>query len=273
MKKESGLRFNQGKQRYDLQHPVAVDGIVRVLTKGATKYAPRNWEKGISWTACIASLKRHLAAFEKGIDFDEETGELHIDHIQCNAHFLSAFYKIAPEFDDRLHIIAPKKKIGLDIDEVICDWIGGWQEYWGMEIGNTPTAWAFDYEIREKMEILRKNDRLDKFYLSLKPKCKPEDIPFEPHCYVTSRPVKTEITKAWLENFGFPLKPVITVAMGESKLDAIKATGLDWFVDDRYENYEELNRNGICCFLFDAEHNKRYNVGYKRLYSLKDLKP
>ena len=98
-KKEQGIRYNQGKLRYDLLHPVAQEGIVKVLTKGAEKYAPRNWEKGMSWMSVVASLKRHLAEFEKGIDYDSETGLLHVDHIQCNAHFFFFFFKTEPQYD------------------------------------------------------------------------------------------------------------------------------------------------------------------------------
>ena len=92
---ERGLRFNKGKLRYDLLHYKAQEGIVKVLTKGAEKYAPRNWEKGMPWMEVMASMKRHIAAWESGEDYDPETGLLHVDHIQCNAHFLSAFYSIA----------------------------------------------------------------------------------------------------------------------------------------------------------------------------------
>ena len=44
------------------------------------------------------------------------------------------------------------------------------------------------------------------------------------------------------------------------------------FVDDKFENFVELNKNGICCFLMDAPHNQRYDVGHKRIKSLKELK-
>ena len=268
-KKEAGLRYNTGKLRYDLLHPVAQKGIVSVLTKGSMKYAPRNWEKGMTWSTVIASLKRHLAAFEAGEDVDIETGELHIDHIQCNAHFLSAYYKIAPWYDDRAHITAKKPKIGLDIDEVICDWVGDWIKYWGLKV---PTSWFFDYKINDRLHQMKNDGVLDQFYLGLKPKIDPSEIPFEPHCYVTSRPVSTEITMRWLALYNFPLRPVITVGVGESKLEVIKKAGIDVFVDDRYDTFQELNSNGVCCYLMDAPHNARYDVGYRRLHSLKDLK-
>lgn len=268
MDKKEGLRFNEGKLRFDLMHPVAQEGLARVLTTGANKYAVRNWELGMAWTKVIASLKRHLNAFEAGEDFDAESGELHINHIQCNAHFLSAYYKIAPQYDDRVHMITRKPKIGLDVDEVIANWVTAWIKKFNIEV---PTTWFFDYNISERFEELRKKGELDEFYLNLDPLIKPEDIPFEPHCYVTSRPVASEVTMKWLEKHGFPLRPVHTVPPQTSKLEVIKNSGIDVFVDDRYDTFEELNRNGICCFLFDTPHNSRYNVGYRRIFSLKEL--
>ena len=117
--KDKGLRDNVGKLRYDLLHPSAIKRLVEVLTFGSTKYAERNWEKGMKWTTVIASLKRHLAAIEQGEDYDKESGLLHIDHLQCNAHFLSAYYTIYPQGDNRP--MKPKPDIGLDVDGVIAD--------------------------------------------------------------------------------------------------------------------------------------------------------
>lgn len=267
--KEQGLRFNEGKLRYDLLHPIAQEGIVRVLTKGAIKYEPRNWEKGMSWMSVIASLKRHLTAIEKGEDVDQETGELHINHLQCNAHFLSAYYKIAPQYDDRPHPYLNRPKIGLDIDEVLCNWLDSWRELWGIK--EVPTSWFFDREIRARFEEMSKNNTLDSFYSSLPVLTKPEDIPFEPHCYITSRPCSLETSTKWLDVNGFPTKPVYCVGVGKSKVEVAKESGIDIFVDDCYDNFVALNEAGVCCFLFDQHHNQRYEVGYKRIKSLKEL--
>ena len=62
-----------------------------------------------------------------------------------------------------------------------------------------------------------------------------------------------------------------TVEVGHSKVDIIKESGIEIFVDDRFDNFVELNKAGICCYLFDAPHNRRYDVGYKRIKSLKEL--
>lgn len=283
-----GERKNTGKLRYDLEHPVAREGLVRVLTKGAQKYAERNWERGMKWTKVIASAERHLAALKRGEDYDidvncpdcqkstkdkwvctNHTGELHADLLQCNAHFISAYYKIFPQGDDRIHKHLSPLKIGLDIDEVLCNWVGAWMKKWN--ITNVPTSWFFQRGIVEKFEQMRKDGELDSFYLGLEPLIKPEDIPFEPHCYITSRPVSTEITEQWLDKHGFPTKPVYTVDSNTTKVEVAKKSGIDIFVDDRYENFVELNNAGICTYLYDSPHNQRYNVGFKRIKSLKEL--
>ena len=82
-------------------HPVGERGLVNVLTKALDKYPEFNWEKGMSWRAVIASLKRHLAAFEMREELDYETGLPHIDHIQANAHFLSTYFHLKMGEDDR----------------------------------------------------------------------------------------------------------------------------------------------------------------------------
>ena len=263
--KEEGLRFNEGKLRYDLVNTFAHEQMVSVLTAGAKKYSERNWEKGMAWSKIVSSLKRHLAAIEKGEDYDLETGELHAAHLACNAHFLTAYYKLYPQGDDRPHTYLNRPKIGLDIDEVLADWVGNWTKYHGQQV---PETWNFDRDIKAKFDLL-KDDK--EFWLSIPVKTKPCDIHFEPHCYITSRSIPKEWTEEWLDKNGFPTMPVYSVGFGESKVDVAKASGIEIYVDDRYENFVELNNAGICTFLFDAPHNQRYEVGYKRIFNLKEL--
>jgi hypothetical protein len=279
----TGQRQDMGKLRYDLINPLALEGMVKALTKGSLKYADHNWENGMAWSKVIGSLERHLFAIMRGEDYDFypdscedcrrgtciiHTGELHVDNLQCNAHFLAAYYRIYPQGDDRFLKTRPRAKIGLDIDEVLCDFVRGWNKLYNCGV---PTAWSFDWEMGEKFKSMKESGTLDEFYLNLEPKLDPKLIPFEPHCYVTSRPVDTEVTKKWLDKHGFPLSKVITIPINTSKVEVLKSAGVDIFVDDRYENYQELNENGICCFLWDAPHNQRYNVGYRRIKSLKEI--
>ena len=263
--KEAGLRFNEGKSRHDLVPAFAQEQYARVLTKGAEKYAERNWEKGMAWSKVISSLERHLQAIKRGEDYDKETGLLHSAHVMCNAGFLTEYYRIFPQGDDRPHWYNRKVRIGLDVDEVLADWVGHWTKHHGQV---TPEFWNFDRNIGDKFEAL-KDDK--DFWMSIPPLIKPNQLPFEPHCYITSRTVPNEWTEEWIEKAGFPTMPVVTVPRGVSKVIVIKEMGLDIFVDDRFENFAEINSAGVLCYLMDAEHNKRYDVGHKRLMSLADL--
>jgi 5'(3')-deoxyribonucleotidase len=263
--KEIGLRFNSGKIRYDLLEPFAIEKLAEVFTKGAKKYAPNNWLLGLPWMSTVASLERHLAKFKQGVDFDEETNLLHIAHVAWNAMALISYYKYRPEFDNRLHTYLSRPKIGLDIDEVLADFISHWTKRYGQEV---PEVWNFDRHIKDKFDLV-KDDK--EFWMSIPVKTKPSDIHFEPHCYITSRSIPKEWTEEWLDKNGFPCMPVYSIGHNESKVEMAKKSGIELFVDDRFENFIDLNKAGICCFLFDAPHNQRYEVGYKRIFNLKDL--
>jgi 5'(3')-deoxyribonucleotidase len=265
LKKGEGLRYNEGKSRHDLVPAFAQEQYTRVLTKGATKYAERNWEKGMPWSKVISSLERHLQAIKRGEDHDKETGLLHAAHIMCNAGFLTEYYRIYPQGDDRPHWYISRPRIALDIDEVIADWVGHWTKYHGQV---TPEFWNFDAAIGEKFEALKEDKP---FWLSIPPRISPSELPFEPTCYVTSRVIPTAWTEEWIAKMGFPTMPVITVGPGQSKVQTLKEQRIDIFVDDRFENFAEINSAGILCYLMDAPHNRRYDVGFKRITSLSQV--
>ena len=268
-RKGDGERKNQGKTRYDLIPSYAQEQYAEVMTFGANKYSDRNWEKGMAWSKVIASLKRHIQAIEMGEDYDQESGLLHSAHVMCNAGFLTEFYKIYPQGDDRPHLYLNPFRVGLDIDEVICSFTDAWAKKYNIK--DAPEAWYYDRLMTKRFDDMKRLRQLDNFYLSLKPKINPKEIPFEPTCYVTSRPVDTKITEQWLDKHGFPAAPVITVPLGASKVEALKSQKIDIFVDDRYENFTELNKAGVCTYLFDAPHNQRYRVGHKRIKTLSEL--
>lgn len=264
--KHKGLRYNSGKPRFDLVQPWAHEEMVKVLTVGANKYEDRNWEKGMKWTTVLASLKRHISAIENGEDFDEETGLLHAAHVACNAHFLTAYYKIYPQGDDRPHKYLNTIKIGLDLDGVIVDFVKGFYEWFNEPIEDV-LFWNSPF-IRKNYDLVKMNSN---FWLSLPRRIEPNDLNFEPHCYITSRSIDNEITREWLLSNGFPDVPVYSVGHDESKVEVAKSSGIDIYVDDRYENFIELNREGICTFLMTASYNLKYDVGFKRINNLSEL--
>jgi hypothetical protein len=258
-----GKRFNDGKIRFDLLPAFAIEQVARVFTEGAKKYEPNNWKRGMPWSSVLASLERHLQAIKSGQDIDNESGLLHVAHLATNALFLAEYYKIYPQGDDR-----PRKRIpriGLDIDGVLADFATAFCIRCGLDSNNV-NHWMWTYQWdKRKRELVGS----DGFWYNLIPLIKPEDMPFEPVCYCTFRPIDTHITELWIEKNGFPCVPVITV--NGSKVEKLKEFRVEIFVDDNYDNFVELNDAGICTYLYDRPHNAKYNVGHKRIHSLKEL--
>lgn len=263
--KEEGVRYNEGKLRYDLVHPIAIEGLVKVLTPGSIKYTPRNWEKGMKWSKVIASLKRHLAAFEMGEDIDPETGQLHIDHLQCNAHFLSAYYKIYPQGDDRVRYFN-KIKIGYDIDSVLADFSQHFHSYLNI-VGKETYFWNDPVILNNFYKI----ESDINFWSTMPILNDPKNIYYEPCAYITSRQINLQVTKDWLDKNHFPSAPVYNTK-DHSKLDLCKQLGIDFFVDDSYDNFCDLNNGGVKCFLYTQPYNLKYDVGNLRINDLKELK-
>jgi hypothetical protein len=56
----------EDKPRPDLISPFMMCRVGEWLRKGALKYEERNWEKGIPFSRCTASLYRHLVKYMKG---------------------------------------------------------------------------------------------------------------------------------------------------------------------------------------------------------------
>lgn len=268
-KEDQASRYNEGKIRYDLLEPHAIEELAKVFTKGAEKYAPFNWMKGMPWSKMLASMKRHIASFEKGEDFDAETGLPHMAHAAWNALGLVTYMKYHPQLDDRMHTYIKPKRYALDIDDVLADYVKTWCKLHGQEI---PNSWSFDRAIMDKFKTMKEQNTLDEFYLNLPVLTPPNLIPFEPVVYVTSRPVDSKITEAWLDKHGFPAAPVETVGINGNKVEILKQYNVDIFVDDNYKNFTDINASGICCYLYTQPHNTRYNVGHRRINSLMDLK-
>jgi len=163
-----------------------------------------------------------------------------------------------------------KQKIGLDIDGVLADFMWSWHKL-HPEIPSEPDSYDFDKNIKQRLTDMGIAGTLDDFYLSITPLIEPEDIPFEVTCYVTSRPVSSDVSAKWLQKCGFPDRPVFTVPMGTSKVDVMKAAGVEIFIDDYYENFIDLNNKGILTYLYSAPWNMNYDVGDMRINSLNDI--
>jgi len=107
-KQEPGLRYDGGKPRYDL---IPIDGLIAltdVYTKGAEKYADRNWEKGMSWSRVYRCILSHTFKFMMGESYDEETGCHHMAMAAWNCLALCVYDLRKIEPDDRVPVATYK---------------------------------------------------------------------------------------------------------------------------------------------------------------------
>ena len=85
----AGLKYDGGKARWDLLPYKAVLVIVQVLTFGAAKYAPNNWQQvDDARNRYFAALLRHLTSWWEGEQNDPETGLNHLGHAGSRLLFL-----------------------------------------------------------------------------------------------------------------------------------------------------------------------------------------
>lgn len=89
----SGIKYDKNKSRVDLIPLSVLENLGYILEMGAEKYGENNWQDLQDfWKRYKAALLRHLIAIDKGELLDEESGLPHIDHVLCNAMFLSWGY-------------------------------------------------------------------------------------------------------------------------------------------------------------------------------------
>ena len=97
----SGARYNAGKPDYSLIPLCTLEEEARVWEYGAKKYSRDNWQKGQAWSVPLASLLRHLSAWQSGEDIDQESGISHLAHASANIRMLTLYFKNYKEGDDR----------------------------------------------------------------------------------------------------------------------------------------------------------------------------
>jgi hypothetical protein len=96
----AGVKHDQDKPKFDLLDSDALEGLAKVLTFGANKYAAHNWRSGLSYSRLIAAMLRHVFAILRGEYNDPESGLPHIDHVGCCWMFLSNHMKNRKDMDD-----------------------------------------------------------------------------------------------------------------------------------------------------------------------------
>lgn len=93
-------KFDEGKARYDLIPPEALEQLVDILTFGAKTYGDRNWEQGLPYGRIFAATMRHLWKWWRGEDCDPESKLPHLAHAACNIFFLMTYEVRVMDIDD-----------------------------------------------------------------------------------------------------------------------------------------------------------------------------
>lgn len=99
-KYKTGVKFDQGKPRYELLPPDAVEAVARVMTDGASKYEDHNWT-GLKISRVLAALERHMKAYQAGENYPYDSREHHLAHVIANALMAYHLHFNKSEADDR----------------------------------------------------------------------------------------------------------------------------------------------------------------------------
>ena len=84
-----GIKYDEGKVRYDLVMPECELLLAEVLTRGLDKYPAHNWQLvDDGENRYYSALRRHLEAWRMGELVDRESGLLHLAHAYACLHFL-----------------------------------------------------------------------------------------------------------------------------------------------------------------------------------------
>ena len=104
-KQEAAMRYDGDKTDWSLLPTDGLRALADHYTRGAKKYAARNWELGMSYSRCYNSLQRHLSAWWEGEDWDvdDKTGAraLHLVAVVWNAMALLVYTMRGVGTDDR----------------------------------------------------------------------------------------------------------------------------------------------------------------------------
>ena len=273
---EKAARYNKDKLRYDLIPTWALQMLAAIYTFGAQKYDDDNWRKGLSYRGTLASLMRHLEKFRAGHDNDEESGLPHLAHVAWNAFALLEFILIHPELDDRIKWWQNPKRIGFDLDGVLIDFHSRFaakmKDLGFIESSERfATHWRTSFTGFDETWDSIKHDPT--WWEELPALIDGKSFPFDPVCYITHRNINGHaqaVSERWLEKHKFPARPVFAVSGDKTKV--IQEQRLDLFVDDKFENFQEINTKTSCvCLLWDAPHNRKFPVGYLRVKSMADV--
>ena len=110
-----GVKNDAGKLRFDLLPVRPLMLLVDVYTRGAKKYADRNWEKGLQWGRVFSAMMRHAWAWWAGEKHDPVDGQHHLASVAWCALTLMEYEYTHPELDDRAPCVHDGEQLSLGL--------------------------------------------------------------------------------------------------------------------------------------------------------------
>lgn len=103
MSDKKAIKHDNGKIRMELLPPHALEKIAGIFTFGANKYSAWNYVEGngLSTSRIYGSLLRHMSAWYRGEEVDEETQQSHLYHAGCCIMMLIEIENKKDKIDDR----------------------------------------------------------------------------------------------------------------------------------------------------------------------------
>lgn len=172
--------------------------------------------------------------------------------------------------------------IGIDVDGVLCNFLKGARETWKPLLGGRPddsltqTGWDFDglgISKEEKTLLWKTIDATPDWWRALEVLPETDFLPvltMEHRCiFITNRkdgegdPIEVQTQKWLIQNFNIE-NPVVIISDKKGPIaDGLK---LDFFIDDRPKNVEEVVLSAPACetYLYHTTYNLDCQVG--RMY-------
>lgn len=155
------------------------------------------------------------------------------------------------------------KRIFLDVDEVVCDFLTGLQG-------------AYPQFVREEQQTYALPEYVDfnalwdnaEFWLNLPVLDIPE---FEVAGYVSHRPFDVSVTERWLKGNRLPSAPVYHVINSDDKCELLLNLDADLYIDDKVETFLQCYTSGINVYIYSQPWNRQL-ITTKRVNKLANLK-
>lgn len=157
-------------------------------------------------------------------------------------------------------------RLGLDIDDVICDFTAGIFRVAGVPLEESRRVHSYDYK-----EVLKFNNIWERvkddedFWLSLP--VLDSHIPSCCGAFVSSRYCSPEITMRWLKEHNLSKLPLYQT---KDKLQTLRDLNLQGLVDDKAEVFLQVREEFPLSFLVSRPWNRHISTP-NRIYRLEEL--